>query len=190
MCVRDYCYCHFNNFGLEVQELRECYIKSYIIKPPYDLTFTKDSFVAYECGNFNFKCAIGVVKSIINVNDKMWLIIKPLKIKSTILDQFPVNSNERILGKIKENTMFDYYYCLEDFMSEDEATSYRLRSYFVNESRELVIVNVDAIIYKCLIINTPGRKSFCCPIIAPFEHNEYLFFVASNVENFLLNFVI
>uniref|UniRef100_A0A0N5BUP5 DUF4806 domain-containing protein n=1 Tax=Strongyloides papillosus TaxID=174720 RepID=A0A0N5BUP5_STREA len=171
MCVRDFCQYRFDDFSLDVQELGECHVKGYVIKPAYDLPFSKDSIVSYKGDNPMFKSAIGVVKSIVSIKAKIWLIIKPIKIKSTILDRFPVNANDRILSHIRENTMFDQYFCLEEYMPKEEMTSYRPMSYFVNESRQLIAIDLDAILYKCLIINTPGKKSFCCPIIAPFEHN-------------------
>uniref|UniRef100_A0A0N5BLP5 DUF659 domain-containing protein n=1 Tax=Strongyloides papillosus TaxID=174720 RepID=A0A0N5BLP5_STREA len=171
MCVRDFCHSHFDNSLLEVQELSECSFKSYIFKPAYDIPFAKDSFLAYTCEQSKFKCAIGVVKSIVSIDTKVWFIIKPMKIKSTILDKIPVNSNETVMNRIKENTMFDYYYCLEDYMSKEEMTAYRPLSYFARESSQLAMIDKSAILYKCLVINTPGRKSYCCPIIAPFEHN-------------------
>uniref|UniRef100_A0A0N5C5G7 MYND-type domain-containing protein n=1 Tax=Strongyloides papillosus TaxID=174720 RepID=A0A0N5C5G7_STREA len=171
MCVRDFCHHHFVDSSLEVQEISEFHFKSYLIKPAYDMPFTKDSFVAYKSDQSNFKCAIGVVKSVVSVDTKIWMILKPLKIKSTIFDKFPVNSNDIILDRIKENTMFDHYFCLEEYMPKEEMTAYRPMSYFAKEKSHLVVIDVNAILYKCLIINTPGEKSICCPIIAPFEHN-------------------
>uniref|UniRef100_A0A0N5C6W6 ODV-EC27 n=1 Tax=Strongyloides papillosus TaxID=174720 RepID=A0A0N5C6W6_STREA len=162
MCVREFCHSHFANCRLEVEELSESNFKSYIIKPAYDMLFRKNSFVAFECDKSTFKCAIGVIKSIVSVETNVFFIVKPLKIKSILLDRFPVNSNENVINQIKDNTIFDYYFCLEEYMDKAEITSYRPMNFFANETSHLIVLEKNAILYKCLIINTSSKKSFCC----------------------------